>query len=83
MRQIDKTYVPPIRDQIGFGHQIRSYVQDRGYVKDLRTGVVQPFDATMDGDLDDLLRAALVQGCGKPLSPNAPVPEIVKRRKVT
>ncbi|RMF09341.1 MAG: peptide chain release factor 2 [Alphaproteobacteria bacterium] len=49
------------KTNIGWGHQIRSYVlQPYQMVKDLRTGVesTQP-DNVLNGDLDDFLNAAL------------------------
>ncbi|RME63171.1 MAG: peptide chain release factor 2 [Alphaproteobacteria bacterium] len=49
------------KSDIGWGHQIRSYVlQPYQMVKDLRTGVVstQP-QLVLDGDLDDFMAAAL------------------------
>ncbi len=49
------------KTEIGWGHQIRSYVlQPYQMVKDLRTGVEsgQP-DKVLDGDLDGFLNAAL------------------------
>ncbi|WP_339860962.1 peptide chain release factor 2 [Paremcibacter congregatus] len=49
------------KSDIGWGHQIRSYVlQPYQMVKDLRTGVEsgQP-DKVLDGDLDEFLNAAL------------------------
>jgi peptide chain release factor 2 len=51
------------KTDIGWGHQIRSYVlQPYQMVKDLRTGVVSssPEDV-LDGDLDDFIAAALAQ----------------------
>ncbi|MDQ2892899.1 MAG: peptide chain release factor 2 [Pseudomonadota bacterium] len=51
------------KTDIGWGHQIRSYVlQPYQMVKDLRTGVVStaPSDV-LDGDLDDFMAAALSQ----------------------
>jgi peptide chain release factor 2 len=51
------------KTEIGWGHQIRSYVlQPYQMVKDLRTGVVSssPGDV-LDGDLDDFIAAALAQ----------------------
>ena len=51
------------KTDIGWGHQIRSYVlQPYQMVKDLRTGVVSssPGDV-LDGDLDDYIAAALAQ----------------------
>jgi peptide chain release factor 2 len=51
------------KTDIGWGHQIRSYVlQPYQMVKDLRTGVVSssPGDV-LDGELDDFIAAALAQ----------------------
>ena len=51
------------KTEIGWGHQIRSYVlQPYQMVKDLRTGVVStaPGDV-LDGKLDDFIAAALAQ----------------------
>ena len=49
------------KTDIGWGHQIRSYVlQPYQMVKDLRTGVeVGNPDAVLDGKIDDFLQAAL------------------------
>ncbi len=51
------------KSDIGWGHQIRSYVlQPYQMVKDLRTGVEKGNAAgVLDGDLDDFLEAALAQ----------------------
>lgn len=51
------------KTDIGWGHQIRSYVlHPYRMVKDLRTGVEKGnADAVLDGDLDDFLRAALAR----------------------
>jgi peptide chain release factor 2 len=51
------------KTEIGWGHQIRSYVlQPYQMVKDLRTGVESPNPAlVLDGDLDRFLAAALAQ----------------------
>ena len=51
------------KTDIGWGHQIRSYVlQPYQLVKDLRTGVTSgvPSDV-LDGDLDPFMEAALAQ----------------------
>lgn len=51
------------KSDIGWGHQIRSYVlQPYQLVKDLRTGTTSgtPSDV-LDGDLDDFMQAALAQ----------------------
>ena len=49
------------KDEIGWGHQIRSYVmQPYQMVKDLRTGFESGnVAAVMDGEIDDFLRASL------------------------
>ncbi|MEX0643907.1 MAG: peptide chain release factor 2 [Parvularculaceae bacterium] len=51
------------KTDIGWGHQIRSYVlQPYQMVKDLRTGVESPSpDSVLDGGLDQFLTAALAQ----------------------
>jgi len=51
------------KTEIGWGHQIRSYVlQPYQMVKDLRTGVVSSSpDDVLDGGLDDFIAAALAQ----------------------
>ena len=62
------------KTDIGWGHQIRSYVlQPYQLVKDLRTGVESraPQDV-LDGDLDPFMSAALAQAIGgKPQEPVA------------
>jgi peptide chain release factor 2 len=51
------------KSEIGWGHQIRSYVlQPYQMVKDLRTGVVSSSpDAVLDGAIDPFISAALAQ----------------------
>lgn len=51
------------KTEIGWGHQIRSYVlQPYQLVKDLRTGVTSGTpDDVLDGDIDDFMEAALAQ----------------------
>ena len=51
------------KTDIGWGHQIRSYVlQPYQMVKDLRTGVsTSNTNAVLDGDLDEFMQAALAQ----------------------
>jgi len=54
------------KSDIGWGHQIRSYVlQPYQIVKDLRTSVEKGnAQAVLDGDLDDFLQAALADRVG-------------------
>ncbi|WOI52022.1 peptide chain release factor 2 [Parvularcula sp. LCG005] len=54
------------KTDIGWGHQIRSYVlQPYQMVKDLRTGVESPSpDVVLDGGLDEFMGAALAQRVG-------------------
>ena len=51
------------KTEIGWGHQIRSYVlQPYQMVKDLRTGVTSGTPSeVLDGDLDEFMEAALAQ----------------------
>jgi peptide chain release factor 2 len=51
------------KTEIGWGHQIRSYVLDQSRIKDLRTNYeVGNTQAILDGDLDDFIAASLKQG---------------------
>lgn len=51
------------KSDIGWGHQIRSYVFDQSRIKDLRTGVeCGSIKNVMDGDLDQFIAASLKQG---------------------
>ncbi len=54
------------KTEIGWGHQIRSYVlQPYQMVKDLRTGVeTSNTQGVLDGDLDDFMAAALAERVG-------------------
>jgi peptide chain release factor 2 len=55
------------KTDIGWGHQIRSYVlQPYQMIKDVRTGVeTSNTQAVLDGDLDSFLEASLAQGAGR------------------
>jgi peptide chain release factor 2 len=51
------------KTDVGWGHQIRSYVLDNSRIKDLRTGVeISATQKVLDGDLDDFIEASLKQG---------------------
>jgi len=51
------------KSDIGWGHQIRSYVLDQSRIKDLRTGhETGNTQAVLDGDLDPFITASLKQG---------------------
>jgi len=51
------------KTDIGWGHQIRSYVLDQSRIKDLRTNVeIGNTQAVLDGDLDPFITASLKQG---------------------
>ena len=51
------------KSDIGWGHQIRSYVLDQSRIKDLRTGIEDSdCDGVLDGDINHFLEASLKQG---------------------
>ena len=51
------------KTDIGWGHQIRSYVLDQSRIKDLRTNVeTGNTQSILDGDLDEFIAASLKQG---------------------
>ena len=51
------------KTDVGWGHQIRSYVLDQSRIKDLRTGVeISNTQKVLDGDLDTFITASLKQG---------------------
>jgi peptide chain release factor 2 len=62
-REAEANKVAASKTDIGWGHQIRSYVlQPYQLVKDLRTGVTSGTpQEVLDGDLDDLMQASLAQ----------------------
>ena len=62
-REAEASKVNATKSEIGWGHQIRSYVlQPYQMVKDLRTGVVSGTpDEVLDGDIDAFMEAALAQ----------------------
>ena len=51
------------KTDVGWGHQIRSYVLDQSRIKDLRTSVeISNTQKVLDGDLDAFIEASLKQG---------------------
>jgi peptide chain release factor 2 len=51
------------KTDVGWGHQIRSYVLDQSRIKDLRTNFeVSNTQKVLDGDLDSFIEASLKQG---------------------
>ena len=62
-RNEQKQALEDTKTDIGWGHQIRSYVLDQSRIKDLRTNhEVGNTQAVLDGDLDDFIAASLKQG---------------------
>ena len=62
-RQAEQQKLEDAKSDIGWGHQIRSYVLDQSRIKDLRTNYeVGNTQAVLDGDLDDFIQASLKQG---------------------
>ncbi|MBI5938518.1 MAG: peptide chain release factor 2 [Betaproteobacteria bacterium] len=62
-RQAEQQKLEDAKSDIGWGHQIRSYVLDQSRIKDLRTNYeVGNTQAVLDGDLDDFIEASLKQG---------------------
>ncbi len=65
-REAEKRALHDSKTDIGWGHQIRSYVlHPYQMIKDLRTGVERSdSQRVLDGDLDDFMAAALAQRVG-------------------
>ena len=62
-RQDEQQKLEDSKTDIGWGHQIRSYVLDQSRIKDLRTGVeIGNTQSVLDGDLDVFIEASLKQG---------------------
>ena len=62
-RQADQQKLEDTKTDIGWGHQIRSYVLDQSRIKDLRTNVeIGNTQGVLDGDLDPFISASLKQG---------------------
>lgn len=62
-RLSEKQALEDSKTEIGWGHQIRSYVLDQSRIKDLRTGIeMTNTQAVLDGELDPFIQASLKAG---------------------
>ncbi len=62
-RQAEADKLEAGKTDVGWGHQIRSYVLDNSRIKDLRTNVeISATQKVLDGDLDAFIEASLKQG---------------------
>ncbi|MBH1964637.1 MAG: peptide chain release factor 2 [Comamonadaceae bacterium] len=62
-RQEEAQKLEDSKTDVGWGHQIRSYVLDNSRIKDLRTNVeISNTQKVLDGDLDVFIEASLKQG---------------------
>ena len=62
-RNSEKQDLEDLKSDIGWGHQIRSYVLDQSRIKDLRTGVESSnTQDVLDGNLDQFIEASLKAG---------------------
>ncbi len=62
-RQAEQQKLEDSKTDIGWGHQIRSYVLDQSRIKDLRTNLeVGNTQSILDGNLDEFIAASLKQG---------------------
>ena len=62
-RQAEADKLEAGKTDVGWGHQIRSYVLDQSRIKDLRTNVeTSNTQKVLDGDLDPFIEASLKQG---------------------
>src|SRR5258706_3416667 len=62
-RNEEKQALEDTKTDIGWGHQIRSYVLDQSRIKDLRTNIeIGNTQSVLDGDLDVFITASLKQG---------------------
>ena len=62
-RQAEQDKLEAGKSDVGWGHQIRSYVLDQSRIKDLRTNVeASNTQKVLDGDLDLFIEASLKQG---------------------
>ena len=62
-RNSEQQDIEDLKSDIGWGHQIRSYVLDQSRIKDLRTGVESSnTQDVLDGNLDQFIIASLKAG---------------------
>jgi peptide chain release factor 2 len=62
-RQEEQQKLEDSKTDVGWGHQIRSYVLDQSRIKDLRTNFeTSATQKVLDGDLDAFIEASLKQG---------------------
>ncbi|MDP3628463.1 MAG: peptide chain release factor 2 [Hydrogenophaga sp.] len=62
-QQEEQQKLEDTKTDVGWGHQIRSYVLDNSRIKDLRTNVeISATQKVLDGDLDPFIEASLKQG---------------------
>ncbi len=62
-RNSEKQDLEDLKSDIGWGHQIRSYVLDQSRIKDLRTGIESSnTQDVLDGNLDQFIEASLKAG---------------------
>ena len=62
-RTAEQQKMEDAKTDVGWGHQIRSYVLDQSRIKDLRTGVeMSNTQRVLDGDLDPFIQASLKEG---------------------
>ena len=62
-RQEEQQKLEDTKTDVGWGHQIRSYVLDNSRIKDLRTNYeTSATQKVLDGDLDPFIEASLKQG---------------------
>ena len=62
-RQVEQDKLEAGKSDVGWGHQIRSYILDQSRIKYLRTNVeTSNTQKVLDGDLDQFIEASLKLG---------------------
>jgi len=63
IRMAEQQKLEDTKTDVGWGHQIRSYVLDQSRIKDLRTNLeISNTQKVLDGDLDPFIEASLKMG---------------------